>query len=981
MSRCLLLRYCAMSDGIPRTRSYSYSSSSSSSSPSSSSSSSSVRNSRNSRKYCASFRLDALLLYVLLFYSTATQRIIPTWISAFSIPSDHFGHSPYRSFQQHSTTHHHPSSVDQLSFRSPPPLFTRIFQQQLPPLFVQRDRWNSNEDDYKDEENATVDSYYYYQEKYRNDDLGLYSNEEDVAVVVPILTSPTPTLDTTESDTSTTTSRQRRSPPPTLQLDEEEEEEDYVEYDDDNVNGDYSDNEYDEYDNDIQNDSVYTEPGNFWMNPVPWKKGATNSMSAVENENNRRRRRTSSRPSMTKTSFPSGRNPKPPSPMVDLYNRLFWFGLEPLEDTSSSNGSGGTDKYNDRNNYAYDSDSDKRTMFGGTKGKFNGLSFLYDSVGVVPPEQQRPYRQSRRQRESFEYDNANNDNNNNNDDDDYDDDKELSNDRYRPPVQPQQRQQPSRSVPVTPPYDPPRVPTFSRTTATTTTINNYDDDVDGNDSTNQPSSSSSSSPPVDINRNTEDDFDDMYNDRGGAGSRRRRRSRSTQSTPPNRGGESSSSSRDWVTHTVASWFNEDNRDTTTVMDRTRSSSTTTVDGTSRREQRRRRRQRNDSSSSMNSDNNIWDTYSQPLDGRTGYMEDESNNDNVIIPLFQSLTNTLETFLGLDREVQGQRAEEYNKRMGLGWNEKDTNSQQRRRRSTTATTITRDDRQSNNRQPGPRQQRRPGVDRLSSNISKQPERSSSNYVKTPLDEMDEDVLVNHVLDTEPLPLSALDDDVDDEVENNMDTYQDRKTLSWEERAMAMDRVPPVGMVAWGPEGAVYDIDARTKAWHDAMVDVQSIHDQLQMYEQQIVDIRDAMSILQIDIALEKTQLSQQRQEKEEERSDLGRQRRRQGRTTHSFQRSVEHIRTMEYEFENMSRKLRYIQIQKDRTERERMDLNRRHWAIFHSMKHIVSENTLSKQMEDIIREFNEAEPAVRRYSDKKKLQQNEEEDTVSSDFTK
>ena len=37
-------------------------------------------------------------------------------------------------------------------------------------------------------------------------------------------------------------------------------------------------------------------------------------------------------------------------------------------------------------------------MFGGAKGKFNGLSFLYDGEGSVPLSKQRPMRSSQSKR-------------------------------------------------------------------------------------------------------------------------------------------------------------------------------------------------------------------------------------------------------------------------------------------------------------------------------------------------------------------------------------------------------------------------------------------------------------------------------------------------------------------------------------------------------------------------------------------------------
>jgi hypothetical protein len=70
-----------------------------------------------------------------------------------------------------------------------------------------------------------------------------------------------------------------------------------------------------------------------------------------------------------RTSFRSGTQ-QPPAAAKDLYERLFWFGFDPDE----SEGVG------------------DKTVFGGTKGKFNGLSYLLDGEGRTgpPPPKRAP---------------------------------------------------------------------------------------------------------------------------------------------------------------------------------------------------------------------------------------------------------------------------------------------------------------------------------------------------------------------------------------------------------------------------------------------------------------------------------------------------------------------------------------------------------------------------------------------------------------
>lgn len=70
---------------------------------------------------------------------------------------------------------------------------------------------------------------------------------------------------------------------------------------------------------------------------------------------------------LDRTSFRSG-TPSPPPVAKGFYERLFWYGFDPDE----SEGVG------------------DKTVFGGTKGKFNGLSFLYDAEGENPTNRRSP---------------------------------------------------------------------------------------------------------------------------------------------------------------------------------------------------------------------------------------------------------------------------------------------------------------------------------------------------------------------------------------------------------------------------------------------------------------------------------------------------------------------------------------------------------------------------------------------------------------
>lgn len=115
------------------------------------------------------------------------------------------------------------------------------------------------------------------------------------------------------------------------------------------------------------------EAGNFWYNPrdgldvdLPVARttsGPSGERPASTAEPHRRR---TSRGRPSKTTFRSG-TPPPPEALTDLYNRLFWYGFDPADTTSPSD----------------------PTMFGGTKGKFNGLAYLRDGVGVMPKGEER----------------------------------------------------------------------------------------------------------------------------------------------------------------------------------------------------------------------------------------------------------------------------------------------------------------------------------------------------------------------------------------------------------------------------------------------------------------------------------------------------------------------------------------------------------------------------------------------------------------
>jgi len=234
--------------------------------------------------------------------------------------------------------------------------------------------------------------------------------------------------------TRTTSNKQRELEQlkyPVVQEDDEYDEyiyEDYYDDNDDDDNDDddeYNDNdqEEDQYDTQeyYEDDDEYTERnrdmksntnsarGNFWSNPQrtldsytpssnkqrPSKRTSQRQREILASPT--RRGRESSKKKMRKT-FRSG-NPPPPNIIKEFYDKLFWYGFDADETTSAAD----------------------RTMFGGTKGKFNGLNLLEDINSGSDSMGRKPFRS--RRRKSFELSNEY-------DDDDYDDEYDDEYDAY-----------------------------------------------------------------------------------------------------------------------------------------------------------------------------------------------------------------------------------------------------------------------------------------------------------------------------------------------------------------------------------------------------------------------------------------------------------------------------------------------------------------------------------------------------------------------
>jgi hypothetical protein len=72
---------------------------------------------------------------------------------------------------------------------------------------------------------------------------------------------------------------------------------------------------------------------------------------------------------------------------------------------------------------------------------------------------------------------------------------------------------------------------------------------------------------------------------------------------------------------------------------------------------------------------------------------------------------------------------------------------------------------------------------------------------------------------------------------------KRERSWEERALAAERVPPANVPAWGPSGEL-GIDARSKAILDALEDVQTARRKLESRKKKEALAREDITILKV-----------------------------------------------------------------------------------------------------------------------------------------
>jgi hypothetical protein len=557
-------------------------------------------------------------------------------------------------------------------------------------------------------------------------------------------------------------------------------------YDDDDDDDDMYEQDDDEFEDEPEEDV-----GNFWSNPMKGfdrapdpqtrpsprrrtrRSGAedtplTSTAPPHRRENQDRRRSRSS-----KTTFRSG-TPSPPAAMEDLYNRIFWYGFDPADTTSPAD----------------------RTVFGGTKGKFNGLAYLKDGVGVMPSDKRSRQRRPR---------NRDEDDLESKDDDYYETDtasyQEEPTSEERPPTQFRQS--------VTPPYDPPRPMPRGPTPVPVS-----------------PRRRERRQAPRSRGYNEEDDFeDDDFEPLSG----------------------------DWVSSKISSWFQAGEEDDEEEEEEDRRG--------------RRKKQRPDSSSS-------------------------------------SPFKVLDVFFGLNRDRLGEKAEMYDRQMGLRTNEDWSRA---------------------SKEKNPRRQRRKG------------------YAYPYVDEDEAppvaDYEVEVVGDEEPLLNTASKDATKPK---EMDKTEEKKVtprreLTWEERALAVERVPPAGVPAWGPTGDL-GMDGRAKAISDAMQDIIGTKREATEKESKVEQAREDVAILKVDAELERKRL-------------------RRGRIDPKVVQDK--IRRIDRKVDDAARALRYATNVLQNVRDDLAGLEARHWAVLSFYSPDLAEESVS----DALRELEDNEPAARRYREK------------------
>jgi len=397
-----------------------------------------------------------------------------------------------------------------------------------------------------------------------------------------------------------------------------------------------------------------------------------------------------------------------PQAAKDLYDRLFWYGFDP----GDSEGVG------------------DKTAFGGTKGKFNGLTFLQASDAPGRPIQARRKQQRRQLPPSRK------------NEDDYAED-DYEDDFYEEPYDEEgedsmSRRRSGNNREYTPPAD---TPAFKK------------NEPDGHRHATSPRPNADSSP------------QGASTSSQGSGKTRRRskpRRREYDYDDVDMYDDDSDFGVNWLSREVSSWFSgsdEDDDDTP----------------------RARRKAR--------SPQNEWSPF-----------------------------NVFDAFFGVNREDMAYKAEMYNSKMGIGPKPRS------RQRSSLS----------------PREKRREARDN--------PRRPGYAYRYNADDETDDNE-ASFVVDVEPLAAEQASTGNTEPVEAGSENKKEQtngasyRKLSWQERALAVERVPPADIPGWGPSGEL-PMDGRTKAIMDALEDIQTARQKLEGREKKEALAKEDITILKV-----------------------------------------------------------------------------------------------------------------------------------------
>eukprot|EP00980_Cylindrotheca_fusiformis_P015218 scaffold4222_cov115-Cylindrotheca_fusiformis.AAC.14 len=266
-------------------------------------------------------------------------------------------------------------------------------------------------------------------------------------------------------------------------------------------------------------------------------------------------------------------------------------------------------------------------------------------------------------------------------------------------------------------------------------------------------------------------------------------------------------------------------------------------------------------------------------------------------------NIVDAFFRVDREALQYKADLYNEKMGLGKSK-----------------------------PSPTRRRQ-----RASSIRDTPRRPGYAYRYNGDDEDD----LGPILDIDPPvaergeSIAENDDDEDPTSSKHNGSAAPRPQKpekSWEERSLAVERVPPADIPAWGPSGEL-PFDARTKAIVDALEDIQTAKQKLRKREKREALAREEITILRVDAELQRRKL-------ENGRSDA--------------RLAQEQLRQIDFEIDDASRELRRARSQVGLARDELERLQDRHWALLG----FYNPDQAKENVEAALREFEEVEPAAK-----------------------